>query len=75
MSNKNYERLSDKVLEALKLALEQKDSVIADFLVNLLELAMTRSAGGKDFVERREFTSEVESALNRLNILRQSARG
>ena len=75
MSNKNYERLSDKVLEALKLALEQKDAAIADLLGKVLELAMTRSAGGKDFVERREFTSEVESALSRLSTLRQSARG
>ena len=75
MSEKNYERLSDTVLKALQLALDQKDLTISDLLSRALEMAMTRGAGGKDFVERREFTEEVESTLNQLEALRHVTRG
>jgi len=74
LSEKNYERLSDTVLKALKLALEQKDLAVGDLLSRALEMAMTRGAGGKNFVERREFTDEVESALNQLEALRKVSR-
>lgn len=72
---KDYFRLSDKVLEALQLALEQKDLAIAEFLTRALEMAMTRGAGGKGFTERREFSGEVEQALSRLDALKKEARG
>ena len=75
MSEKKYERLSDTILKALTLALEQKDVAISDLLSRALEMAMTRGAGGKDFVERREFTAEVESALDQLEALRKVSRG
>ena len=75
MSEKNYERLSDYVLKALQVALKQKDLTIADILSNALEMSMTRGAGGKDFVERREFTDEVENAFTQLEALRKAPRG
>jgi hypothetical protein len=75
LSAKNYERLSDRVLEALNLALAQKDLAISDLLSRALEMAMTRGAGGRDFVERRDFTDEVELALNKLEGLRRAPRG
>ncbi len=75
MSDKSYERLSDKVLEALKLAVEQKDVAVADLLRRTLEMVMTRGAGGKDFIERREFTKEVESVLGKFEDLRKAGRG
>ena len=75
MSEKKYERLSDTILKALILSLEQKDVAISDLLSRALEMAMTRGAGGKDFVERREFTAEVESALDQLEALRKVSRG
>ncbi len=51
--------------------MEQKDLAIAD-LDLALDRAMTRGAGGKDFVERREFTIEVEDVLKKLDALRKS---
>ena len=74
MSDKNYERLSDHILKALAFALVQKDLTIADILSSALEMSMTRAAGGKNFSERREFTSEVENVLNRLEALRKVTR-
>lgn len=74
MSGNAYQRLSDKILPALNLALEQKDLSIAELLNRALEQALTRGAGGKDFVERREFTAEVEKALETLEALRAASR-
>lgn len=67
----NEMRLSDRVLFALDLALEQKDLIIADLLSNVLEVAMTRNAGGQKFIERREYPKEVEDAFQRLDKLRK----
>lgn len=72
--DKDYFRLSDKVLEALKLALEQKDLAIAEFLTRALEMAMTRGAGGAGFTERREFSGDVEAALKALDDLKKEGR-
>lgn len=74
-ADKGYARLSDKVLEALKLAAAQKDLAIADLLVRTLDLAMTRGAGGADFVERREFSAEVRAALDAVDALRRDVKG
>lgn len=74
MAVKTHERLADRILVALKLALEQKDTQISDLLGRALEMAMTRGAGGKDFVERREFTDEVEETLTSLEKLRKAAK-
>ncbi|MCE9507876.1 MAG: hypothetical protein K8R48_06125 [Alphaproteobacteria bacterium] len=68
-------RLSGRILIALTLALEQKDAAISDLLGRALELAMTRGSGGKDFVERREFTEEIKGTLLRLDALRKTAKG
>jgi hypothetical protein len=74
-SDKHYFRLSDKILEALKLSLEQSDITMSELLTRGLEMAMTRGAGGKDFTERREFSAEVEQTLARLDALKKEARG
>ena len=70
MENIDRQRLSDRVLEALQMSLAQDDLSISEILAHALELALTRGAGGEDFVERREFSSDVEQAFNDLDELR-----
>ena len=65
-----FKRLSDRILYALQLAIEQKDLKIAESLNVALEASLTRKAGGKGFVERREFTAEYDAAMQKLNSLR-----
>jgi hypothetical protein len=72
---KSYFRLSDKVLEALKLSLEQKDVPISELLTRALEMSMTRGAGGRNFIERRDFSDAVESTLAQLDVLKKEMRG
>ena len=67
-----YIRLSDRILFALEMALEQKDVEIAKGLVRVLELAMTRNTGGGEFVERRDYPPEIETALDKLEALEES---
>lgn len=73
MVERTYERLSDMILAALMLALEQEDVVVSKMLKNALEMAMTRGAGGKDFVERRKFTDGVQDALIRFDDLHKAS--
>ena len=73
MTNETYRRLSDKIVQALELAVEQKDAQIADFLGQALELSLTRNAGGKDFVERRDFSDHISSLLAEIETLKKSA--
>lgn len=72
---KIYFRLSDKILDSLKLALAQKDVAISELLTSALEMAMTRGAGGRDFIERREFSDELEKALDDFEELKRKAKG
>ena len=65
----DHQRLSALVLEALELAIEQKDKDLSSALANVLELAMTRNAGGAGFTERREYPERVEKALDHLSTL------
>jgi len=67
----DYKRLSDKVLEALQMSLEQKDVAISELLTSALELTMTRNTGGGEFVERRDYPKEVEDAMDALHALKQ----
>jgi len=66
----DYKRLSDKILEALNLALDQEDFSISEQLMNALELSLTRNAGGAEFTERRDFSDEMDSAMTRFDTLR-----
>lgn len=68
------DRLADRILFALQLAIEQKDLDIADPLARCLEMAMTRSAGGAGFVERRTFSDDAEKAFKQLSELRAAKR-
>lgn len=68
-------RLSDRILSALELALDQHDVKIAEVLTRALEHAMTRNTGGGEFVERRDYPPEIEDAMNRLYDLREKSKG
>ena len=65
-----YKRLSDRILFALELALEQKDMAISDDLMTALEQSITRSFNGKVFAERREMGPEYEVAIAQFEALR-----
>jgi len=68
--NEKHVRLSDKVLEALEMAIQQHDLDIAILLDHALEKAMTRNTGGGDFVERRTYTERMEAAQAQLAMLK-----
>lgn len=63
-------RLSDRILSSLELALNQDDYKISELLTRALELAMTRNTGGGEFIERRDYPPEIESAMSKLHDLR-----
>lgn len=64
-------RLSDRILYALELAIEQEDVSIAEALVRCLELAMTRNTGGGEFVERRDYPDEIKHAMDKLRDIKK----
>lgn len=63
-------RLSDRIIFALELAVEQGDYKTGEILARALELSMTRYSGGGNFLERRDYPPEVEALMNRLDDLR-----
>lgn len=67
---KNKDRLSDRILFALELALEQKDLELSEGLNKCLELSMTRNSGGGEFIERRDYPRQIEEMLNKLRALK-----
>ena len=69
-NEKDKIRLSDRILSALQLALDQKDLKIAELLTRAMEHAMTRNTGGGDFIERRDYPPEIEGAMDKLYDLR-----
>lgn len=66
----NKARLSDRILFALELALQQQDLETAEILTRALEMSMTRKTGGGEFVERREYPQSVEMILQQLRALK-----
>ncbi|MCB1563149.1 MAG: hypothetical protein KDJ75_06195 [Alphaproteobacteria bacterium] len=66
-------RLSDRILQALHLSLEQDDLKISELLTRALELSMTRNTGGGEFIERRDYPPEIESAMEKLYHLRDKS--
>lgn len=70
---RQFFRLSDRILYALELALDQKDVEIASELGRALEESLTRF-GGPDAVERRVLSDDTLEALLRLDDLKRSAR-
>lgn len=64
-------RLSDRILSALELSLEQDDIKISELLTRALELSMTRNTGGGEFIERRDYPPEIERAMDKLNDLKK----
>lgn len=65
------DRLSDRILYALQLAIKQEDIKIADGLAKILEMSMTRNTGGGEFIERRDYPSPIEKALDKLDDLKK----
>ncbi len=72
-AEKDKIRLSDRILSALELSLEQEDIKIAEQLARTLEMAMTRNTGGGEFIERRDYPPELERAMDMLHDLRDKA--
>ncbi len=68
--SKEQIRLSDRILSALELSLEQDDIKISELLTKALDLAMTRNTGGGEFIERRDYPPEIEAAMSILHDLR-----
>lgn len=60
---KPFQRLSDRILFALELAIEQEDVAISEVLRKALDMALTRKAGGENFVEKRDYPEEMESVM------------
>lgn len=71
LSERSKIRLSDRILSALELSLQQEDIQISDLLKNALELSMTRNTGGGEFIERRDYPPEIENAMDRLHELKK----
>ena len=69
-SEKDKIRLSDRILSALELALEQGDLKICELLTRAMEQSMTRNTGGGEFIERRDYPPEIEEAMDKLYALR-----
>lgn len=72
-SEKDKIRLSDRILSALELAIEQGDLRIAELLTRAMEHSMTRNSGGIEFVERRDYPPEIEKAMEKLESLRENS--
>ena len=72
-SEKDFIRLSDRILSALELALEQDDLKIAELLTRAMEQSMTRNTGGGEFIERRDYPPEIEKAMDKLYELRDQS--
>ena len=66
-------RLSDRILSALELALEQDDQKVSESLVKALDLSMTRNTGGGEFVERRDYPPKIEEAMDKFHALKASS--
>jgi len=64
-------RLSDRILFALEMALDQEDVDLSEALAKALELSMTRNTGGGEFIERRDYPPAMEAALDRLDALKK----
>ncbi|MCB1537702.1 MAG: hypothetical protein H6865_05135 [Rhodospirillales bacterium] len=67
-----FKRLSDRILHALQLALEQRDLQVAEELSKALDDSLTRMSGGKGFTERREAGAVYDAAMKKLGELRRS---
>jgi hypothetical protein len=68
-----YKRLSDRILFALELAVEQGDLQISDALVSAMEKSMTRATGGTNFQERRELAPEYDAVLAQYDDMKKNA--
>lgn len=68
---KNQDRLSDRILFAIELALKQEDLELSEALLKALELSMTRNTGGGEFIERRDYPREIETAVEQLRQLKK----
>jgi len=66
-------RLSDLIVPALQLAIEQERLATAEHLLRALEESLT-AFGGMDAVERRDVTDEVVALFDGVDALRRKVR-
>jgi len=67
----NDERLADRILVALQMAIHQEDKDLSEVLKNALEMALTRGSGGRDFVERRDISDDIQKAFEDIDKLKK----
>lgn len=72
MKDKHATRLSDRILYALELALDQNDIAVSETLTRALEMSMTRNTGGGEFIERRDYPADMEAAMKKLAELKRN---
>ncbi len=75
MAEKKYQRLSDRILEAMNLALDQKDVAIADLLRRALEMTLKRNASSRSQIDRRSAVEEITKAIAKLEALKKTVKG
>jgi len=73
--SRDYQRLSDLVIQSMSLAIRQKDVAIAEILSRALEMSLTRNAGGRNFIERRSLSPDIDTVLEELAELKKAAKG
>ncbi len=69
MTETNERRLSERILAALELAIDQGCSDTARHLLAALEASLTRAAGGPGFVERRDLSGRMAEQIDRYHVL------
>ena len=72
--SRSFTRISDVILDAFRLAVEERNLPVAEALHQALELVMTRSAGPRD-VERRTVPDEILDSFDQIEALRKDLRG
>lgn len=66
-------RLSDRILSALELALEQNDLEVSEILLTAIDQTLLRKTNDFNFVERRDYPPELDQALAKIQLLRAKA--
>lgn len=75
IEEKHYQRLSDVIIKALELAIEQKDVVISDLLRRALDMTMRRNAASRSNIDRRDTAVEIEKVVEKLEALKREVKG
>lgn len=66
-------RLSDRILSALELSIQQNDLEISEMLLAAIEKTLIRKNHDANFVERRDYPVELDDALMKIAEMRKKA--